>query len=91
MPLLEVSRHIGQTAQQLTAFSAMGALPWSEEAQQQRRKLLAELCQQRAFCRAMLRRWRRSLAVAAAAAQIAIRASALHGVLDPEFNTLELR
>lgn len=64
LPLLEVSRHIGQTAQQLSEFSqCMGALPWSEEAQQQRRKLLAELCQQRAFCRAMLRRWRRSLAL----------------------------
>ena len=64
LPLLEVSRHIGQTAQQLSEFSQrMGALPWSEEAQQQRRKLLAELCQQRAFCRAMLRRWRRSIAL----------------------------
>jgi len=64
MPLLEVSRHIGQTAEELTAFSLrMGALPWTEEAQQQRRKLLAELCQQRAFCRAMLRRWRRSIAL----------------------------
>ena len=64
LPLLEVSRHIVQTAQELTEFSLrMGALPWSEEAQQQRRKLLAELCQQRAFCRAMLRRWRRSIAL----------------------------
>ena len=62
LPLLEVSRHIGQTAQELTEFSLrMGALPWTEETQQQRRKLLAELCQQRAFCRAMLRRWRRSI------------------------------
>jgi hypothetical protein len=31
------------------------------EAQQQRQRLLAELRQQRAFCSAMLRRWRRSI------------------------------
>jgi len=64
LPLLEVSRQIGLTAQELTAFSLqMGRLPWTPEAQQQRRKLLLELSQQRAFCRAMLRRWRRSIAL----------------------------
>ena len=64
LPLLEVSRQIGITAQQLTAFCLpMGSLPWTEEAQQHRRKLLAELSQQRSFCRAMLRRWRRSIAL----------------------------
>jgi len=62
LPLLEVSRQISVTAQGLTAFSLqMGCLPWTAEAQQHRRKLLAELSQQRAFCRAMLRRWRRSI------------------------------
>jgi hypothetical protein len=62
LPLLEVSRQIGVTAQELMAFSLqLGCLPWTPEAQQQRRKLLAELGQQRAFCRAMLRRWRRSI------------------------------
>jgi hypothetical protein len=64
LPLLEVSRQIGVTAQELTAFSLqIAGLPWTPEAQQQRRKLLAELSQQRAFCRAMLRRWRRSIAL----------------------------
>jgi hypothetical protein len=62
LPLLEVSRQINLTAQQITALALhMGCLPWTAEAQQQRRKLLAELNQQRAFCRAMLRRWRRSI------------------------------
>jgi hypothetical protein len=62
LPLLEVSRQLSVTAQDLTAFSLrMGSLPWTAEAQQHRRKLLTELSQQRAFCRAMLRRWRRSI------------------------------
>lgn len=62
LPLLEVSRQISVTAHDLTAFSLqMAGLPWTAEAQQHRRKLLAELSQQRAFCRAMLRRWRRSI------------------------------
>ena len=39
----------------------LGRLPLTPEAQQQRQKLLAELRQQRSFCRAMLRRWRRSI------------------------------
>ena len=60
--LLEVSRQINMTAQQLTALALqLGRLPMTAEAQQQRRRLLADLSQQRAFCRAMLRRWRRSL------------------------------
>ena len=64
LPLLETSRQIAQTAQEITAFCLqMGPQPWSEEAQRHRRKLLADLGQQRAFCRAMLRRWRRSLAL----------------------------
>jgi hypothetical protein len=64
LPLLEVSRQINQTSQELTAFCLqLGRLPWTPEAQQHRRKLLAEMSQQRAFCRAMLRRWRRSIAV----------------------------
>ena len=62
--LLEVSRQIEFTAQQLIALSLqLGRIPWTAEAQQNRRKLLAELAQQRAFCRAMLRRWRRSIAL----------------------------
>ncbi len=60
--LLEVSQQIRSTADEAMALSLqLGHLPGTPEAQQQRRKLLAELSQQRAFCRAMLRRWRRSL------------------------------
>lgn len=62
--LLEMSRQIKCTVEQLLAFclqgGAAGATP---QAQHRRRKLLAELAQQRAFCRAMLRRWHRSIAL----------------------------
>lgn len=62
--LLEMSRQITSTAQQLLALCLQGGhLSLAAEAQQRRRKLLAELTQQRAFCRAMLRRWRRSVAL----------------------------
>ena len=60
--LLEVSQQIRSTAEEVMALSLqLGHLPGTAEAQQQRRKLLGELGRQRAFCRAMLRRWRRSL------------------------------
>ena len=60
--LIEVSRQIRSTADEVIALEAqLGRLPGTPQAQQERRKLLAELGQQRAFCRAMLRRWRRSL------------------------------
>ena len=60
--LIEVSRQIRSTADEVIALAAqLGRLPGTPQAQQERRKLLAELGQQRAFCRAMLRRWRRSL------------------------------
>ncbi len=60
--LMEVSRQIRSTADEVMALSLhLGRLPGTPEAQQQRRKLLEELGRQRAFCRAMLRRWRRSL------------------------------
>jgi len=63
-PLLEISRQISSTAQDLTGFSLqLGRLPLTGEAQQRRRRLLTELGEQRAFCRAMLRRWRRSIAL----------------------------
>lgn len=62
LPLLEVSRQISTTAEELMALSfQLGHLPWTPEAQQRRRRVLAELGQQRAFCRAMLRRWHRSM------------------------------
>ncbi len=64
LPLMEMSRQITSTAQELLALSVqLSRIPSSPEAQQRRRKLLAELGQQRAFCSAMLRRWRRSLAL----------------------------
>jgi hypothetical protein len=62
--LLEMSRQITSTAQQLLTFCLQqGQLSATAEAQERRRKLLAEMAQQRAFCRAMLRRWRRSIAL----------------------------
>ncbi len=60
--LTETSRQISSTANDLmTLANQAGNLPATPEDQQQRRKLLAELSQQRSYCRAMLRRWRRSL------------------------------
>ena len=60
--LAEVSRDINATADHVMATSLnLGRFPLTPEAQQQRQKLLAELRQQRSFCRAMLRRWRRSI------------------------------
>jgi hypothetical protein len=60
--LLETSRQISSTAEDLMALARhLGHLPSSPEEQQQRRKMLAQLSQQRSYCRAMLRRWRRSI------------------------------
>jgi hypothetical protein len=62
--LMEASRQIRLTADEVMELSAqLGRLPRTPAVQQERRKLLAELGQQQAFCRAMLRRWRRSLAL----------------------------
>jgi len=53
---------ITATAADITAASLnLGRVQWTPEGQQQRRKLLAEMRQQRSFCSAMLRRWRRSI------------------------------
>lgn len=61
-PLVEVSRQIDSGVQELMAlWLQLGRIPGTPEAQQQRRKLLAEIGRQRTFCRAMLRRWRRSI------------------------------
>ncbi len=60
--LVETSRQISLTATDLMARAGQFAhLPSTPEEQQERRKLLAELGQQRSFCRAVLRRWRRTL------------------------------
>jgi hypothetical protein len=62
--LAEVSRSIKTTADEvLVAELNLGRLPLPQAARQQRQKLLAELCQQRSFCRKMLRRWRRSISL----------------------------
>jgi hypothetical protein len=61
-PLVKVSREINSPAQDLMAlWMQLGHIPCTPEAQSQRRKLLAEIGRQRTFCRAMLRRWRRSI------------------------------
>ncbi|MGB7555625.1 MAG: hypothetical protein WBM04_14725 [Candidatus Korobacteraceae bacterium] len=60
--LMETSRQISLTANNLMSLAnQVGNLPSTPEEQQRRDKLLAELSQQRSFCRSMLRRWRRSL------------------------------
>jgi len=62
--LAEVSRTIKATADEvLVAELNLGRLPLTPAARQQRQKLLAELFQQRSFCRKMLRRWRRSISL----------------------------
>jgi len=64
LPLLALSRQVTSTAQELLALSLQLANPSaSDEAQQRRRQLLSDVAKQRAFCRAMLRRWRRSIAL----------------------------
>ena len=60
--LAELSHSISATADDVAATELnLCRLPLTPAAQQQRQKLLAELRQQRSFCRAMLRRWRRSI------------------------------
>jgi non-ribosomal peptide synthetase component F len=60
--LVEVSRRISDTADDVMAAAPnLSRVPLTGETQQQRQKLLAELRQQTLFCRAMLRRWRRSI------------------------------
>lgn len=60
--VVELSRQINATADEIMATSLnLSRLPVIPEAQLQRQRLLAELRQQSAFCRAMLRRWRRSI------------------------------
>jgi hypothetical protein len=64
LPLLETSRQIHCVTGELIALSVqLSRTCSSSDQQQQRRKLILELGQQRAFCRAMLRRWRRSIAL----------------------------
>jgi len=60
--LIEVSRQINGAADDVMAAALNPSrVLLTPEAQQHRQKLLAELRQQRSFCRAMLRRWWRSI------------------------------
>lgn len=60
--LVEVSRSIKTTAEEVAASKFnLCRLPQTPVAQKQRQRLLDELRQQSSFCRAMLRRWRRSI------------------------------
>ena len=60
--LITSSWQIALQLQQSAAPSFEWArMPISSEAQRRRRELLGELREQSAFCRAMLRRWRRSI------------------------------
>jgi hypothetical protein len=64
LPLQEVSRQITMTADELTRLMLqISRLPLSVEARQRRQEILTTLCEQHRFCRAMLRRWRRSVAL----------------------------
>jgi hypothetical protein len=60
----EISGLISLTARELTALSRQVACcPENAEAQVKRRQLLLDIRKQAAFCRAILRRWRRSIMV----------------------------
>jgi len=60
--LAQVSRDISAASADILAVSLkLDRFPMSPEAQQHLQKLLTELRRQRCFCRAMLRRWRRSI------------------------------
>jgi hypothetical protein len=58
----DISQQISLTAQELAALSLqISRLPQGVEAQLKRKEFLLEVRQQSAFCRAILRRWRRSI------------------------------
>ena len=84
--LAEVSRHINATADEVMSTSLnLGRLPLTPEAQQQRQKLLTELRQQLSFCRAMLRRWRRSILLRQQLLDLAIEPVTYTEPLDPRW------
>jgi len=84
--LAEVSRHINATADEVMSTSLnLGRLPLTPEAQQQRQELLAELRQQRSFCRAMLRRWRRSILLRQQLLDLAAEPVTYTECLDPRW------
>jgi hypothetical protein len=82
-PLLEASRQMGATADEMAALTVqLGRLPRSAEAQDERRRMLTEIGQQRSLGRALLRRWRRSLV---------LRQQLLGMQAEPELYTDSLR
>ena len=84
--LAEVSRRINATADEVMSTSLnLGRLPLTPETQQRRRKLLAELRQQSSFCRAMLRRWRRSILLRQQLLDLAIEPVTYTEPLDPRW------
>lgn len=88
--LAEVSRTIKATADEvLVAELNLGRLPLTSTEQQQRQKLLAELCQQRSFCRKMLRRWRRSISLRQQLADLATGTATYDQALDPRWSCHE--
>lgn len=60
--LLQVSRRIeGNAAELSAALMQLSGAKLTLQAQQERRRLVAGLREQRCLCRALLRRWRRSI------------------------------
>ena len=88
--LAELGRSISTTADEVTATElTLCRLPLTAAAQQQRQKLLAELRQQRSFCRAMLRRWRRSIVLRQQLLDLATGTATYSEALDPRWSCHE--
>jgi hypothetical protein len=82
--LADLGRSISATADEVTATElTLCRSPLTAAAQQQRQKLLAELRQQRSFCRAMLRRWRRSIVLRQQLLDLATGTATYSEALDP--------
>ena len=88
--LAQVSHSIKATADEvLVAELNLGRLPLTPAARQQRQKLLAELCQQRSFCRKMLRRWRRSILLRQQLLDLVSGTATYDEALDPRWSCHE--
>jgi len=88
--LAEVSHAINGIAADVLAISLnRGCLPLTPEAQQQRQHVFAELRQQRSLCRAMLRRWRRSILFRQQLLNFATEPAIYTDSLDPRWGSHE--
>jgi hypothetical protein len=88
--LAELSSSISANAEEVAATeSDLRRLPLTPAAQRQRRKLLAELRQQRSFCQAMLRRWRRSILLRRQLLDLATGTATYSEALDPRWSCHE--